>query len=119
MGLLICGLGCEALALDILPSRDEPLHPLAVRNFSGIDVALRVDGDHVKSHKLAAVLAHGAHLAHDCAFVAIKEPNVIVREIGNKQKPLHLVGRKSHTARGTALARGWRQNEFLYELALL
>src|ERR1700692_802906 len=73
----------------------------------------------MKSHKLPAVLAHRADLTHDVAFVTVEEPDVVVREIGNEQKPLRLVGRKGHATGGTALARSWRQNEFLHELSLL
>src|ERR1700686_3784031 len=73
----------------------------------------------MKPHELAAVLAHGADLAHDVTFVTVEKPDVVVGEIGNKQKPLRLVWRKGHAAGGTALSRGWRKDKFLHELALL
>ena len=76
--------GCAGLSINDLLSGDEPLHPLAVRNFSCVDVAFRIDSDHVQAHELAAVLARSAHLGQDFAVVTVEEPDVAVGEIGNK-----------------------------------
>ena len=46
---------------------DKPLYPLAVKNFAGIEIAFGIGGDHVKSEKLAAILAHAAQLADHLA----------------------------------------------------
>src|SRR2546425_141979 len=62
-------------------SRHKPLHALAGEDLTRVDVALRIDGDHVKPEKLAAGFAHAAQLADDLAVLAVQEPDVIVREI--------------------------------------
>ena len=64
--------------LFLLLNRHEPLHPLPVENLAGIDVAFRIDGDHVQPEELAAVLAHATERAHDLAILAIEEPYVVV-----------------------------------------
>src|SRR6267378_2768481 len=64
-----------------LPDRDESLYALAGEHLTRVDVALRVDGDHVQAEPLSSVFAHAAHLAHDLAILAIQEPDVVVREV--------------------------------------
>src|SRR5439155_498344 len=82
--------------LEQLPLRTlgghKPLDALAGEDLTGVDVALRIDGDHVKPEPLAAVFAHAAHLSDDPAVLPIQKPEVIVREIGNEQVLLRLVG---------------------------
>jgi hypothetical protein len=52
-----------------------------------IDVALRVDGGHMKPHELPAVWVLGADLTHDVAFVTVEEPDVVfVRSEINKNR---------------------------------
>ena len=82
-------------------------------------IAFRIDGDHVQTEELAAVFAHAAHLADDFAVFAVKEPDVVIGQIGNIQEPLLLVGREHHAASGAAHAGHRRQDEFVQELALL
>jgi len=47
---------------------------------------LEINGDHMKPEELSAVLAHAAQRAHDFAVLAVQEPDVVVRQIGNIQK---------------------------------
>ena len=48
---------------DELLHQEEPLHPLAVLHLTGIDIAFRIDGNHVQAEELASVLAGAAHFA--------------------------------------------------------
>src|SRR5690242_7282008 len=64
-------------------NRHEPLHPLAGEDLTSIAIALRIHGDHVQPEDLAPVFAQASHLAHDFAILAVEEPDVIIREIGN------------------------------------
>ena len=83
---------------NLLFGEDEPLDPLAVLNLAGIDVAFRVDGNHMQPEELPAILARAAHLAYHLAVFSIEEPDAVVGEIGNIQKSPGLIGRKSHTS---------------------
>src|ERR1700688_3304533 len=59
--------------------RDETLHPLAIEHLTRIDVSFRMDGNHVESEDLPAVLSHAAERAHTFAVFAVEEPDVVVR----------------------------------------
>src|SRR5260370_30245288 len=100
------------------PNGHEPLYPLAGKPLTRVDVAFRVDSDHVQPKKLAPVFTHASHLAHHLAVLAVEEPDVVIREIRNIQEPLLLVRREHHAPGGTAHARHGGQDEFLHELAL-
>src|SRR5687767_3721983 len=56
----------------------EPLHPLAGEDFTCVNVAPRIGGDHVQSEELAAGLAHAAESADDLAVLAVQEPDRVV-----------------------------------------
>src|SRR4029077_17472184 len=53
--------------------REEPLHPLTVLNLAGVDIAFRIDSNHVQPEKLASVLARADHLADHPAVLAVDE----------------------------------------------
>jgi len=74
---------------------NKSLHALAVPNLTWVDVALRIDGDHVQTHELTAVLAHHAHITQYLAVPSIEEPDVVIRDVGNIQIALLLVGPKT------------------------
>ena len=92
------------------------MDPLAGEHLTRIDGALRIDRDHMQPVELAAAIAHAPHLTHDLAILAIEEPDVIVRQIGNIQEPLRLVDREHHAAGGATHACHGSQDEFLHEL---
>jgi hypothetical protein len=51
------------MAAEFLPDQKEFLHPLAIKNFAGVEIALRVRSLHMESEELAAVLAHASQVA--------------------------------------------------------
>src|SRR5262245_41423187 len=79
-----------------LPNRNETLHALSAEYLTGIDVAARIHCDHVESEELAAVVTHATQRADNLAVIAVEKPNMVVRQIGNKQEPLRLIGREGH-----------------------
>ena len=105
--------------MAVSPARQEPLHPLTGENLARVDNAFGVNRNHMQPEELAAVFAHASHPAHYLAVLAVEEPDVVIRQIGNIQEPLLLVGREHHAAGGTAHARRGSEDEFLDELALL
>src|SRR5207244_2399361 len=82
---LPCALLQVGQLLEQLPPRTvgghEPLHALACEDLTCVDVAPRVDRDHVHPVELTAVVTHAAHLAHELAVFAVEEINVVVRQI--------------------------------------
>src|SRR5205085_10277510 len=101
-----------------LSDRNEALHSFARKNFARIDDALRIHADHVEPKELAAVLAHAAKRAENLAVIAIQKPDVIVRQIGNKQETLRSIRRKRNAAGRSSDARILCQFDFLFKVAL-
>ena len=97
----------------------EPLHALAGEHFARIEIALGVGGFHMKAEEASTVLTLLAQRAHDFARLAIEEPDVVVRQVGDVEQPLFLVVREHHAAGRSAHARRFGQLEFLLEVALL
>src|ERR1043166_9498471 len=94
---------------------NEPLPSLSLKDLAGIDVPLGVYCDHVQPEELAAVLTHASHLAQDLTVIAIQEPDMVVRKVGDVQEPLLLVGRKHHAAGRSANA-GIRSDDKLLQV---
>src|SRR6266850_8205010 len=99
--------------------RHEPLHALAGEHLARVDVPPGVGGDHVQAEELPAGLAHASELAHHLAVLAIEEPDVVVRQVGDEQILLRLVGREGDAAGRAPDARVLRQLELLLEVPLL
>src|SRR5262245_24719902 len=64
-------------------SGDESLDALSGEDLAGIDVALRIGGDHVQAEKLAAAFAHAAQSSRDLAVVTIEEPDRVVLDVAD------------------------------------
>jgi hypothetical protein len=60
----------RALHCDLFDG-EEALDAFSGEDFSGVNDAFRVDGDHMKAEELAAVFAHAAHLTDHFAVLAV------------------------------------------------
>src|SRR6266550_4007262 len=99
--------------------RHEPLHALAREHLARVDVPLRVGRYHVEAEELAATLTHASELTDDLAGLALDEPDVVVRQVGDEEILLRLVRRESDAARRSTDAGVLGELELLLEVPLL